>query len=234
LAAPLALVAVCALARPASASVFVDLTVSNATNSRFGPQVRVSPGQTVLFRLAALDTFSVPVACRCDIPLLNWTISTSLSPSRVGVTTLSAKVTREGTFNVSAFVLFVSPMTGRVTEVADTVVVISGSGDTGQQAGQQQGGQQQAGGQQGDQTGGDIGELSGDTGGKKDTTLGGGGQQQQVDTGGKKDTTLGGGGQQVDTGGKKDTTLGGGGQQQGGQQQGGKKDTGTTGQGGTL
>lgn len=222
LGAPLALLAVCALARPASASVIVDLKVADSTG-QFGTQVAVSPGQKVFFRLAAMDTFSVPLACRCDIPLLSWSVNSSLMPGRMGATTLAATVTREGTFNVTAFVLFMNPLTGRVTEVADTAVVISGSGGTGTGTGTKTGTgtgsqQQQTGGtgQQTGGTGGQTGQLSTGTG---------------TGTGTKKDTSGGtigelGTGTGTGTGTKKDTGTGTGSQQQQ-QSSGGKKDTGT-------
>jgi hypothetical protein len=132
LGAPLALLAVCALARPASADVFVHVSVADTVSGAFGKQVQVSMGQKVFFRVSALNTFVIPLAAVCDIPILTIRVNRVVVPFRVkeiltsgktGSMTFVAKCLRAGTFRVTAFVLFLNPFTGSLAEVADTALV---------------------------------------------------------------------------------------------------------------
>jgi hypothetical protein len=187
LGAPLAILAICALARPASAGVLVDMSVAGTMNGTFSKQVQVSMGQKVFFRVAALNTFVIPLMAVCDIPMLTLRVNGMLVPfsmkeilasGKMGSMTLVAACTRAGTFRVTAFVLFMNPFTGVVSEVADTALVVcqamdtSGSmtaGSTGTMGGKSDG----TGGMGG--TNGSIGVLggTGTMGGQQTGTMGG-------------------------------------------------------------
>jgi hypothetical protein len=139
LGAPLAILAICALARPASAGVLVDMSVADTMNGAFSKQVQVSMGQKVFFRVSALNTFVIPLVAVCDIPMLTLRVNGMLVPfsmkeilasGKMGSMTLVAACTRAGTFRVTAFVLFMNPFTGVVSEVADTALVACQAMDT--------------------------------------------------------------------------------------------------------
>jgi hypothetical protein len=219
--APLALLAVCAFARPASAQVLADLSVATSEAGPFLNQLTVVPDTKLFFRVAVLNRFSVPAVARVEVPLIRFSTNAILPSGQVASRLITAIGRTVGTHNVTLHVLYLNPFTGRVFEVTDTVRVIVGtlgptdgkkdSGSAGQQqggAGQQQGGKK-------DDTGG-LGDKKDDTGGAGQQ----GQQGQQGGTGsqgGKKDDTGTLGGKKDDTGGlgdKKDDT-GGAGQQQG-------------------
>jgi hypothetical protein len=198
LGAPLALLAICTLARPASAGVLVDMSVADTMSGAFTKQVQVSMGQKVFFRVSALNTFVIPIVSVCDIPMLTLNVNGMLVPfsmkeilvsGKMGSMTLVASCTRAGSFRVTAFVLFVNPFTGVVSEVADTALVVCQATDTS--GSMTTGSTGATGGKSGDTGGmdGSIGVLggTGTMGGQQTGTMGGqqtgtmGGQQ-----GGKK------------------------------------------------
>jgi hypothetical protein len=241
--APLALLAFCALARPASANVLVDLAVGTSAVGPFHNKLVVVPDTRLFFRVATLNRFPASVLSLTEIPLINFSKKEVLLPGRINSRLASVVARNIGTFKVTAHVLFLSPFTGRVFEVSDSVIVvvgtlgpIDGKKDPGSAGGQQQGGtgsqggQQGGAGSQGGQQGGlgdkkdDLGDLGdkkddlGDLGDKK----GGLGGQQQGGTGSQQQGGSGSqGGQQGGLGGQQ-----GGSGSQGGQQggTGGKKD----------
>jgi hypothetical protein len=165
LGAPLALLAVCALTRPASADVFVDMSVADTASGAFAKQVQVSMGQKVFFRVSALNTFVIPVVAVCDIPILTVRVNRIVVPFRVkeiltsgktGSMILVANCLRAGTFRVTAFVLFLNPFTGSLAEVCDTALVACDA--SGTSGGAKDGTTGTTGGGQED---GSIGELGG-------------------------------------------------------------------------
>lgn len=165
LGAVLALLAVCAFSRPASADVFVDLGVADTMSGAFCKKVQVSMGQKVLFRVSTRNTFLIPIVAVCNIPLLTVRVNRVVVPFRVnailttgnaGSTTLVAKCKRAGTFQVTAFVLFFNPFTGCFQELCDTAMVTCDDG--GASAGTKNPSTDTAGGGQDDGT---VGELGG-------------------------------------------------------------------------
>jgi hypothetical protein len=210
LGASLALLAICTLARPASAGVLVDMSVADTMSGAFSKQVQVSMGQKVFFRVSALNTFVIPIVSVCDIPMLTLSVNGMLVPfsvkeilasGKMGSMTLVATCTRAGTFRVTAFVRFINPFTGGVSEVADTALVVC-----------------QAMGASSGMTTGSTGATGGKTGGTGGTdgsigVLGGTGSMGSMGSMGSTGTM---GGQQTGTmGGQQTGTMGG--------QQGGKK-----------
>jgi hypothetical protein len=165
LGAPLVLLTVCALARPASAHVFVRLEVADKLGGTFGQQASVLVGQKFTFRVSTLNVLMVPLVAVCDIPLLKFRVSNVLLPFRVkeilfpgkvSSMTLAAICNGTGTATVTAFVLFVNPFTGCFCEVADSVVVVCE--ESGVSGGKKDGTTGSMGGGQED---GSIGELGG-------------------------------------------------------------------------
>jgi hypothetical protein len=133
--APLVLLAVCALARPASAHVFVRLEVCDKLGGTFGQQATVVVGQKFILRMTTFNVLMVPLVVVCDIPLLRFRVSSVripfrvkqvLLPGKTGSTSLAAICNSAGTATVTAFVLFLNPFTGQICEAADSIVVVCG------------------------------------------------------------------------------------------------------------
>jgi hypothetical protein len=230
---PLALLLIGAAQPRAAANVLCDLGVSDKSGGQFGKQIFVGAGQKFFIRVAVMNTSLSSVVSVCDIPglkvrvgntVMPWSVRTVLMPRQVAGTTIAAACPSPGSFKTTVLVRFLSPFTGRVHEVADTVSIVAvgpddkktdGTGGLGGKGDKTNGGTSPIGelGTGGQQSGGLGGQQSGGTGGQGGQTGG---------TGGKDDKTGG-------TGGKGDKTGGTGGQGSQGGQSGGLGGTGSTG-----